>query len=95
MVTLKHRTTGGWHRLRTMAIDHNVPLTLWKEDEVPACDQSIRLANEFLRSCLRGAHLKGSMALVAHCISMDFHFARYARHRARCLRCEQSEPTQK
>jgi hypothetical protein len=72
-----------------MAIDHSVPLTLWKREGVAACDRSLTLAHDFLQSCLRSADSRDRKELIEHCVAMDFRFARYAKHRARCPHCRQ------
>lgn len=71
-----------------MAIDRSVPLVLSKEDPIPACDQSIALAHEFLESCLNDTGSRSD--LISLCIAMDFKFARYAEHRAHCPHCRSS-----
>lgn len=80
-----------------MVVDELKLMALWNLDEIPACEEGVKLASEFLTACSRAVEQIG----VAETFSLrsDFHFkfSKYAAHCAGCENCNEvgDEPNSK
>jgi hypothetical protein len=64
-------------------------LSLWKVDQIPACDEGMELAREFLIACVRGVDrisVEDTLALRSDFI---FRYSRFALHRETCPKCNE------
>jgi hypothetical protein len=65
-----------------MNIDPNALLALWKTDVIPACDDGMVLARQFLESC--------TMALeTGNLANFNARFDSYRRHQSSCDKCNE------
>ena len=55
---------------------------IWKIEEIPACDDGMAMANEFLKSCVSALE-SGQSA------NFNARFESYIRHRAECEKCNE------
>jgi hypothetical protein len=65
-----------------MNVDANALLSLWKLDEIPACDEGMVLARQFLESCVMALE-SGSSG------NFNARFENYERHRGDCDKCNE------
>jgi hypothetical protein len=70
-------------------MDTNALIAPWKTDEIPACDESMILAQEYLTSCgnaVAWVRIHKSITLRAE---FNFRFSRYVAHCAKCEKCHE------
>jgi hypothetical protein len=53
---------------------------MWKIEEIPACDDGMAMAHEFLKSCVTALES-------GHSANFNARFESYIRHRAECEKC--------
>jgi hypothetical protein len=62
----------------------NSPLmTLYALNDIPACDEGMELAEEFMQSCVRAIATVGSTS------HLNERFADYKRHHSGCEKCKE------
>jgi hypothetical protein len=58
-------------------------MTLYKLEDIPACDEGMALAEKFMESCVRAIETVGSTS------HLNERFADYKRHHAGCQKCNE------
>jgi hypothetical protein len=61
-------------------VTNDILLDLWKTKDIPACNDGMALAHEFLKSCVRSLDTGNSSNFFAR-------FENYNRHRNECEKC--------
>jgi hypothetical protein len=61
---------------------NDILLDLWKTKDIPACDDGMALAHEFLKSCVRSLETVNSS-------NSNARFESYNRHRDSCEKCRE------
>jgi hypothetical protein len=63
-------------------MDKTALLSLWKLDEIPACDEGMAFAQEFLESCVAALETGNSA-------NFNARFENYRRHQSECDKCNE------
>ncbi|WP_260738184.1 hypothetical protein [Tunturiibacter lichenicola] len=64
-------------------MDSKTLVELWSLDEIPACDEGMALAADFINSCVRAIETVGSSS------HFNERFADYKRHHTTCEKCNE------
>jgi hypothetical protein len=74
---------------QVMVVDESKLMALWNLDEIPACDEGVKLASEFLTACSRAVEQVG--VVESFSLRSDFHFkfSKYAAHYEGCDKCNE------
>ena len=72
-----------------MAVIEEKSIDVWNLENVPACDEGMKLAAEFMAACLRGVERVGAEQTLT--LRGDFHFkySRFAAHFEGCKKCSE------